>query len=142
MIQLARRLSRGTRGQALVEFALMVPAALILIMAVWEIGRAWNAYQVMTDAAREGARVAVVANAQVGIPVDSVYNTVNLRLVTAAMDSTSDNTTVTGFNAGVGQPATVAITYPYQFTFLGALLQWTTGDKNITLSTSFSMRNE
>ena len=55
----ARR-ARPDRGQALVEFALVAPIQLLLIFAVADMARAWNVYQVITDAAREGARTAVI----------------------------------------------------------------------------------
>jgi Flp pilus assembly protein TadG len=51
---------RRSRGQALVEFALVLPIALILLMAVFDIGRAVFLYNGLTNAAREGARLAVV----------------------------------------------------------------------------------
>ncbi len=142
MSSLLLKLRRGRDGQALVEFALMAPLALVLIMAVWEFGRGWNAYQVLTDAAREGARVSAVANTDPSISVDSVYATVNVRLFRAALDSTFESTAVTNFQSGIGQPTTVSISYPYRFSYVGALLQWTTGEKTVVLRTSFSMRNE
>jgi len=53
------RASRS-RGQALVEFALVFPVALLLLLAVVDIGRAVFIYNGLTNAAREGARLAIV----------------------------------------------------------------------------------
>ena len=47
-------------GQALVEFALVLPALLILLMGIFDMARAWNVFEVLTDAGREGARRAVI----------------------------------------------------------------------------------
>lgn len=56
-----RRLARKrTVGQALVEFALVIPLFLLLLMAVFDLGRAVFAYNSVTNAAREGARLAIV----------------------------------------------------------------------------------
>jgi Flp pilus assembly protein TadG len=44
----------------MVEFALVVPLLLTILVAIMEFGRGWNLQQVITDAAREGARRAVV----------------------------------------------------------------------------------
>ncbi len=55
-----KRLKFARRGQAVVEFALVLPLILIMLISVFEFARAWNIQQVLTDAAREGARVAVV----------------------------------------------------------------------------------
>lgn len=48
------------RGQALVEFALVFPVALLMLIAVFDIGRAVFIYNGLTNAAREGARLAIV----------------------------------------------------------------------------------
>ena len=50
---------RGRKGQALAEFALILPVLFLLIAGIIEFGRAWNIKQAVTDAAREGARYTV-----------------------------------------------------------------------------------
>lgn len=52
--------SRGTHGQALVEFALVIPIFLLVMIALFDLGRAVFAYNTLTNAAREGARIAIV----------------------------------------------------------------------------------
>jgi Flp pilus assembly protein TadG len=55
------RRRRGTkRGQALVEFALVLPIFILLLVAIFDLGRAVFAYNTLTNAAREGARMAIV----------------------------------------------------------------------------------
>jgi Flp pilus assembly protein TadG len=51
---------RRGRGQALVEFALAFPILVLLILAVFDAGRAIVLYNSLTNAAREGARLAIV----------------------------------------------------------------------------------
>jgi Flp pilus assembly protein TadG len=58
--RLVRRRRRGGRGQSLVEFALVFPIIMLLIMAFAEIGRAVFAFNTIANAARQGARVAAV----------------------------------------------------------------------------------
>lgn len=53
---------RRERGQSLVETAVVVPILLLLIAAVIDFGRAFDTYIVLTNAAREGARFASLAN--------------------------------------------------------------------------------
>src|SRR6187402_3220277 len=55
-----RRSRRRRRGQALVEFALVFPIAVLVLLAVFDVGRAVFAYNGLTNAAREGARLAAV----------------------------------------------------------------------------------
>jgi Flp pilus assembly protein TadG len=54
------RAKRSGRGQALVEFALVIPIFLLLMVALFDMGRAVFAYNTLTNAAREGARIAIV----------------------------------------------------------------------------------
>jgi Flp pilus assembly protein TadG len=61
----ARRLSRPNwlrdhRGQGLVEFALVFPVLIILLVAIFDVGRLVFAYNDITNAARDGVRVAIV----------------------------------------------------------------------------------
>ena len=51
---------RRPRGQSLVEFALVLPIIVLLIMAFMEVGRAVFAFNTIANAARQGARVAAV----------------------------------------------------------------------------------
>jgi len=51
--------SRG-RGQGLVEFALVFPVFVLLVFALFDVGRAVFSYNEITNAAREGARIAMV----------------------------------------------------------------------------------
>jgi hypothetical protein len=53
-------LRASRRGQALAEFALVFPIAMLLLIAVFDVGRAVFAYNGLTNAAREGARLAAV----------------------------------------------------------------------------------
>lgn len=56
-----RRLGRDRqRGQGLVEFALVFPIIVLLLIATFDMGRAVYAYTSIANAARQGARVAAV----------------------------------------------------------------------------------
>ena len=52
------------RGQGLVEFALVFPVFILLLFGILDLGRAVYAYNTIGDAAREGARVAIVNQIQ------------------------------------------------------------------------------
>lgn len=46
----------GQAGQGLVEFALLLPVLLLILLGAIDLGRAFNAYVTITNASREGAR--------------------------------------------------------------------------------------
>ena len=53
-------LTSDGRGQGLVEFALIFPILILLLLAIFDAGRLVFAYNDITNAARVGARVAIV----------------------------------------------------------------------------------
>ncbi|MDX1493296.1 MAG: TadE/TadG family type IV pilus assembly protein, partial [Longimicrobiales bacterium] len=79
-----RRMLRSEDGQALVEFALVIPVLLLLMLGLVEFSRAWNARQVLTDVARESLRNAVVANT--GYTYEQMMRQIDDALVRASMD--------------------------------------------------------
>ena len=57
---------RSERGAAIIETAITLPIVLLVCVGIFEFGRAYQTWQVMTNAAREGARVAVLPNPVAG----------------------------------------------------------------------------
>lgn len=55
------RIVRDTRGQSLIEFALILPMMLVVMFMITEFGRALYTYNVLATAARAAARAAVVS---------------------------------------------------------------------------------
>ncbi len=51
-----RRTQRGSRGQSLVEFALVIPIFLLLVFALIDMGRLVYINNALSEGAREGAR--------------------------------------------------------------------------------------
>jgi Flp pilus assembly protein TadG len=51
---------RRRRGQALVEFALVLPLLLLMVFGIVDAGRLIYAYNTVSNSARNGARVAIV----------------------------------------------------------------------------------
>lgn len=61
MIETASRPHRAReRGQGLSEFALVFPIMIVLMLALFDLGRVVFLYNGLTNAAREGARLAIV----------------------------------------------------------------------------------
>jgi Flp pilus assembly protein TadG len=130
---------RSDEGQAVVEFALIVPVLMLLVVGVFEFGRAWSAHQAVTDAAREGARTAVIADPT--ITEDSVRKVVRNALAAVSLDADLAVIELTGVDDPTGEPARVAVRYPYQLSML-KVLGGTSGGGAVTLGTAFVMRNE
>lgn len=50
----------GSRGQSLVEFALILPVFILVLVGILDLGRAVYAFNTLNNAAREGSRLAIV----------------------------------------------------------------------------------
>lgn len=141
---MSRRLVRRDAGQSLAEFAILLPVLMGVLVGIFEFGRAWNIDQVLTNAAREGARLAVVPTTTSENEVTAAVHGV---LTDAALDPGLAALQVVGFGDGYGSPTTVEVKYPYQFTFLGPVMRLMgVGDGPtpgaITLTSRITMRNE
>lgn len=53
-------LQKSSKGQSLVEFALILPILVLVIVGVFDLGRAFFALITINNAAREGARYATL----------------------------------------------------------------------------------
>ena len=51
---------RSERGSQLIEFALVLPLLLLVVLGIMDFGLLFQRYEAVTNAAREGARVAVL----------------------------------------------------------------------------------
>ena len=59
-------LGQRNEGQSLVEFAFIIPILLVIMMGILDFARAYNVNQVVTNASREGARVAILSGSAAG----------------------------------------------------------------------------
>jgi len=86
------------KGQTLVEFALIIPAFILLVMFIFDVGRAVYDYSVLYNAVREGARVAAVgetdANTIKGIVVSRAYG-IDLKVSNIAVNWSGGIVTLT-----------------------------------------------
>jgi Flp pilus assembly protein TadG len=94
-----------------VEFALLLPVLLLIIFGTIDFGRAINAQITLTQAAREGARLA-----SLGYPATGT-NSVTSRTQSAATGLSNVTVTVTtcAVGAGAGVDGVVSVSYPFTF---------------------------
>ena len=133
------------RGAALLETAITVPIILLIAVGIFEFGRAYQTQQVLTNAAREGARQAIlegVTDAQVTTTVRNYMSSGGLTPVNPVINRTIS------FNPAGGCPCASRITINYPFNFIvlqpvARLVRRTsTVGAPITMQASALMRNE
>jgi len=78
------RLLKNEKGQSLVEFALVLPVLMMILLGIIEFGWLFNAQITLTSAAREGARVY------------AIEGKVDPSLITTAVKNSTSNLTTVG----------------------------------------------
>ena len=132
----------GDAGQALVEIAIALPILLGLLVGIFEFARAYNVQQVITNAAREGAREGVLPTSTQA----DALNRANARLADGNVAGATVTFSCTGSPCDTGDAVSVAITVPYTFRFIGPIVAlFASGASDpgtINLSTTSTMRRE
>jgi len=89
------RLKRKEDGQSVVEFALVLPILLMVVLGIMEFGWLFYGNIVMTSAAREGARVAVVGGTPTQIETAVKNHTDNAGINNVTVQKAVDDDEVT-----------------------------------------------
>lgn len=106
------RNAEGERGQALVEFTLIIPIFLLLVFAIVDFGMGLYSWITVTNAAREGARLGTVGADQTSIIArvrDTAGNLDNENLTVDVTNCVSGCTTV----GDPGESISVHVDYQY-----------------------------
>ncbi len=142
-----RRL-KNERGAALLETAVVLPIVLLVSVSIFEFGRAYQVFQIMTNAAREGARVAVLPSATDADVVNRVQTyLVEGQIANAGTATVTINHAVTVSIGGGNAPATqVTVSYPFSFIVLNPVARLVVPNSTLgsafPMTTSALMRNE
>jgi len=100
----------GDRGAAAVEFALVLPLLLLVLFGIIDFGRALNAQITLTQAAREGARLAALGYSDSDVATRAQAAATGLSGVSVAVTTTCA--------AGAGPTADAVVDVSDQFTFV------------------------
>ena len=133
----ASTLVSDERGQAAVEFALILPILMALLLGIIQFGIIFNNYVTITDAARAGARKAAVSRF---LSDDGAAAKIVAKNSAQGLDQSKLGVAVSACASGVCGPAAwnipgsdvvVTTTYPYSIHILG----WTVKAGNLTSTT-------
>jgi Flp pilus assembly protein TadG len=138
-----RGVSVNARGVALLETAVTLPIILMICVGIFEFGRAYQTWQTLTNAAREGARVAV-SRSTTDLEVETAVRSYMAaeRLGNAGTAPIAVNRKVAlGSNTGTE----ITIQYPFSFILLDPavrLVRPATTGAPLTMSAVAIIRNE
>ena len=139
------RKRRRERGQALVEFALVLPVFLAIVLATVDFGWALRSYITLTNAAREGARLGVTGATACEIKAKTVTSSGGI-LTDSSCPPGPSSVTVTGAQGASGTTIEVQVDYNHDLiTPLGAIVDLLGGGSlpgSLPISTKTVMRLE
>lgn len=105
------RIRNNRRGAALVEFAVVIPLFLVFTVGLIEVGRAIMVQQIVTNASREGARIAsynsTSSSTTVSSAISSIMSSANISGATTSVSPSVLST------VPEGDPVSVTITVSY-----------------------------
>lgn len=127
------------RGQAVIELALTLPLLLLIVLGVFDFGLMFQKYEVVTNAAREGARVGVLPDytpadaalraqqymAVGGLPVSTAPRACGAPIVknTWCAEAVVSTTTITGSSPAKDvDQVTMTVEFDYEYGFVGPMM--------------------
>lgn len=136
------------RGAALIETAFVLPLILLVCVSIFEFGRAYQYWQILTNAAREGARIAVLP----GVTDEAVTSRIQAYLTAGQLTEPAsasvaiDRNNEISIGTGTTSASTITVSYPFEFMVLQPVAQLVVSGSTvgapITMTASTTMRNE
>ena len=109
----------SSRGQNLVELALIVPVIALMLAGLVDFGRGVHSYISIANAAREGARFGTVEPTN----IVGIEQRVRNELWGTGIDITSIEVSYPGGSSNPGNPIRVRVNYSFT-TILGSIIGW------------------
>jgi Flp pilus assembly protein TadG len=145
---------KNERGAALIETAITLPIILLISVGIFEFGRAYQTWQVLTNAAREGARVSIIFGTTQDQVKDAVMEYAKIGGIPDC-DKVSDVlvcisrsyiTVNQDVPLGDRSASEIAIDFPFQFMVLNPVAKLikktSTSGTPLTMKAKALMRNE
>jgi len=142
------RWRRDDRGTALIEMAFTLPLLLLISVGIIEFGRAFQTWQILTNAAREGARVAVLPGYSDAMVTSRVQQYVQAGVLDSNVTPTVtiQRAIAVSYGTGTATGSKVIVSFPFHFMVLNDIAKLvvsnTTVGSDFTMAASATMRNE
>ncbi len=130
------------KGVAAIEFAIILPVLMMIILGIIEFGLLMYDKQVITNASREGARAGIVVRKPqlTDLQVQDVVNDyISTNLVSFGSTPTSPVITINRTGMDFGDDLTVTVTYNYDFLVLPNFVASLTGAQTLVATAVMKM---
>lgn len=131
------------RGIVAVEFALLLPVFLMILFGILEFGRMMYGREIVTNAAREGARAGIVARAPATTKPSGATITAIANNYLTGTGISPASVTFTPVGAQSAYPAALTVSVVYRYSFLVPYLPAVIGIPNpLIINTQVVMTHE
>jgi Flp pilus assembly protein TadG len=139
---------RSERGAELVEFAIVMPVLVVMLTGILDFALLFHSYEVTTNAAREGARLAVLPGYDVNAYQAALNRVDEYIAAGGARGGYTRTAELVPVSLGAALPpgsgVRVTVTYTHSFLLIGPVIGLLNGTftDSVTYSTSSVMRTE
>lgn len=109
-------------GAAAVELAIILPLLILIVAGIVDFGRAMYTQSILTNAAREGARAAVVG---------ADYSTRAISAANGVAGATASSTPAGGCPPGSPGQVTITMSAPFEWIILGPAMDFFGGSASL-----------
>jgi Flp pilus assembly protein TadG len=128
------QMMKDDKGQSMVEFALVIPLLLIILIGIIEFGFLFSSYLTLTNASREAVRV-------VSLGGTSTEAEARAKSVSGLLDKTKLNISVLPDNTSFDRGDSVEVMIKYEYHFLTPFMEVILGN-DFELEANATMRVE
>lgn len=146
LIRRLRACARAEEGAELIEFVIVFPILMLILAGILDFGMMFRSFEVVTNAAREGARVAVLPGyqlADVQLRVQEYLDASGLKSTVVTEKLTYPVTIGAGAGAKTFTAQAVRVSYTYQMLVLSGVSKlFGSGIGDVPLQAVVVMRSE
>ncbi|MFN7979724.1 MAG: TadE/TadG family type IV pilus assembly protein [Vicinamibacterales bacterium] len=113
---------KSERGAELIEMAIALPLLLLVVMGIVDFGFLFQRYLVLTNAAMEGARVAVLPGYSSSDAQSRATAYARAGGVPGTVSATASPVSLPGANGGSWPGVRVVVTYEYRYQYIGPIM--------------------
>jgi Flp pilus assembly protein TadG len=136
-------LRESIRGQGLVEFALVLPVLILILLALFDAGRGVLAYAELANASRVGARVAIInqSNDASCTSTERTFKCAAAQITTSMGVAPSDipDLTITGSDCALPSNCTATVTVGHTFVLITPIISAIMSGIEMSASTTMSL---
>ena len=134
---------RSERGAELIEMAVALPLLLLVVMGIVDFGFLFQRYLVLTNAAMEGARVAVLPGYTIADAQARASTYARTGGVPMPVNAVATPVSLAGANGGTWPGMRITVTHVYQYQYIGPIAGLFGGSfSSVTLTAQSTVRRQ